>query len=96
VTNTLKLVLATVVGATLTISSLSATEKIEKINAFKNITTQAVSVEELNLLSGQVSPAVKAKRKARRKACKDMPANYQSSVCDRGFLGIGFKNPINE
>ena len=67
-TNTLKLVLATFVGATLTISSLSATENVEKIDAFKNVTAQAVSVEELNLLAGKLTRA--EFRKKRDEYCK--------------------------
>ncbi|CAA6823998.1 MAG: Unknown protein [uncultured Sulfurovum sp.] len=89
-TNTLKLVLATVVGVTLTIGSLSATETVEKVDAFKNISTQAVSVEESNLLAGKLT---REQRKARREHCKDVPSGYTGgSMCERGFLGIGFRN----
>ena len=77
--NISKLLLTTVIGTTLTIGSLSATEKvenigkIEKVNAFKNVKTEVISVKELNLLSGQ---SISPKRRIKRR---------------RGFLGIFFK-----
>ena len=80
-TNTLKLVLATVVGVTLTIGSLSATETVEKVDAFKNISTQAVSVEESNLLAGKLTR--KEFRKLRDEHCK---TNASDKSCKK-FLG---------
>ena len=90
-TNTLKLVLATVVGVTLTIGSLSATETIEKIDAFKHISTEAVSVEESNLLAGKLT---RKEFIVARKAFCDKPENASKSQCKRGFLGIGFRDDL--
>jgi len=88
VTNTLKLVLATVVGATLTISSLSATGNVEKIDAFQNIKTQSVSVEESNLLAGKMT-----RREFREKRDTFCESNPDSESCNK-VLGLFYAEDL--
>jgi len=49
-TNISKLLLTTVLGTTLSIASLSATDEVNKIQAFENIPTQILSLQDLNLV----------------------------------------------
>ena len=48
--NISKLLLTAIMGTTVSIASLSATESVEKIQAFQNVPTQALSVEDLKLV----------------------------------------------
>jgi hypothetical protein len=88
VTNTLKLLLATIVGTTLTIGSLSATEHIEKIDAFKNITTQSVSVKESNLLAGKLT-----RREFLQKRNTFCESNPESESCIK-VLGLFYAEDL--